>query len=236
MSVLTVARTTLLRASRRPSTYAIGALAFLPAIAGGLSGWAGHGVLAAGGPIALRFVGPLMIPALVAAPVGEQFENRTVVYWFTRPFARAWVLVGDALAYGVLALVALGLAGMLLAGMNAIMGQSDLAGLLRVPAAMVLQGFALVSLSVAAGALVPKHPMVSVLALLAFTEGAAAVRPQLAYASLGFHAGALGGMPYAVGESAMAAPSPVVSVLVLLAYAVVPLLIAAQTVNDRDVV
>jgi hypothetical protein len=34
----------------------------------------------------------------------------------------------------------------------------------------------------------------------------------------------------------MAAPSPVVSVLVLLAYAVVPLLIAAQTVNDRDVV
>ncbi len=236
MSVLTVARTTLLRASRRPSTYAIGALAFLPALVGALSGWAGHGVLASGGPIALRFVGPLMIPALVAAPVGEQFENRTVVYWFTRPFARPWVLVGDAIGYGVLAVVALGLAGMLLAGTNALMGQSDLAGLVRVPLAMALQGIALVSLSVAAGALVPKHPVVSVLSLLVFTEGAAAVRPQLAYASLGFHAGALGGMPYAVGESAMATPSPVVSVVVLLAYAIVPLVIAAQTVNDRDVV
>ena len=88
MSVLTVARTTLLRASRRPSTYAIGALAFLPALVGALSGWAGHGVLASGGPIALRFVGPLMIPALVAAPVGEQFENLSLIHISepTRPY------------------------------------------------------------------------------------------------------------------------------------------------------
>lgn len=236
MSALTVARTTLLRASRRPSTWAIGALAFLPALAGALSGWAGHGVLPTGGPLALRFVGPLMIPALVAAPVGEQFENRSVVYWFTRPFPRARVLVGDALGYGILAAVALGLAGMLLAGASALMGVGDLEGLVRPPLAMALQGVALVSLSVAAGALVPKHPVVAVLSALVFTEGAAFVKPELAYASLGFHAGALGHMPYAIGEGGLAAPSPLVSLAVLGAYAVLPLVVAAQTVTERDVV
>jgi hypothetical protein len=236
MSALTVARTTLLRASRRPSTWAIGALAFLPALAGALSGWAGHGVLTVGGPLALRFVGPLMIPALVAAPVGEQFENRTVVYWFVRPFPRARVLLGDALGYGLLAALALGLAGMLLAGTHALMRMSDLAGLLRPPLAMALQGIALVSLSVAAGALVPKHPVVAVLSLLVCTEGAAVVKPEFAYASLGFHAGALGSMPYAFGDTTLAQPSVAVSLAVLAAYTVLPLVVAAQAVTERDVV
>lgn len=236
MSLLTVARTTLLRASRRPSTWVIGAVAFLPALVGALSGWAGRGVLPSGGPLAL-LVGPLLIPALVAAPVGEQFEQRTVVYWFTRPFPRALVLAGDALGYGVLVAAALGLAGMLLAGTHALLGVSDLAGLLRPPLALVLQGLSLVSLSVAAGALVPRHPVVAAFAALLFTDGAALLKPALAYASPSFHASALAHMPYIFSEaSATVTPAPLVSVAVLLGYAVLPLAVAAQTVDERDLV
>lgn len=238
MSALTVARTTLLRASRRPSTWAIAALSFLPALVGALSAWAGHGVLTVGAPVALRLVGPLMVPALVAAPVGEQFDNRTVVYWFTRPFARAWVLVGDALGYAVVAALALGLCGMLLGGIHALHGVSDLASLVRVPVGLALFGASLVGFCIAAGALAPRHPVVAAIVALVMTEGVApGVWSKLTYVSVGYHASVIAGMPFGdEGGATLATPPVWVSLAAMLAYAVLPLVLAVAVVDDRDVV
>ncbi len=239
MSALVVARTTLLRATRRPSTWVICSLAFLPAMVGAASGLTGHGVLDAGGPVALGLVAPLLVPALVAAPTGEQFESRTVVYWFTRPFPRAMVLVGDALGYAALAAGALAMSGMLLASLDAILGTAELASLARIPLAMAAEALGLVSLSVAAGALVPRHPVVSVLALLVLTE---AVLPRVwdaaRWLSLGFHASVLAGMPFAeAGAVALAAPpSALASLVVMALWAAAPLAAAMVTVSQRDVV
>ena len=56
-----------------------------------------------------------------------------------------------------------------------------------------------------------------------------------AYASPSFHASALAHMPYIFSESAATvSPAPLVSVAVLLGYAAIPLVIAAQTVEARD--
>lgn len=237
MSALTVARTTVLRAARRPSTWVIAGLSFVPAAFGALFGARGQGALAAGGPLALRLVAPLMVAAMVAGPVGESFENRTVVYWFTRPFRRAYVLLGEALGHTLLAGLALVLSGALLAVANALTGVADLASLGRIPLGLALEAMTLVSFSVAVGALVPKHPVVTALSVLTLTEGALpSAWEKLSYASISYHASVVSGLPYALtgGDSNVEAPPAWASVAVLAAWAVLPMLAASVVVEERD--
>lgn len=239
MSALVVARTTLLRASRRPSTYAIAALAFLPAAVGALAGATGSSALSVGGPVALQLVAPLMVAAMVAGPVGESFENRTVVYWFTRPFPRSMVLLGDALGYAVVAALALVLSGALLAVANALTASADLASLARIPLGMALEGAALVGFAVAVGAMVPRHPVVTTFTALVLTEGVLPrVWDPLAYVSVAYHTGILTGLPFAesgtTGAAALTAPPALASLAVVIAYAVAPLLVAMRVVEERD--
>ena len=237
MSALTVARTVLLRASRRPSTYVISALAFVPALFGAILGSQGHGALAGGGPLTLRLVAPLMVAAMVAGPVGESFENRTVVYWFTRPFPRWQVLAGEALGHFAVASLALVLAGALLAVANALTGTADLASLARIPVGLALEAAALVGFSVAIGALVPKHPVLAALVVLMLSEGALPmVWEKLSYLSLAYHTSVLTGLPFSFlgGASDVAAPPLAVSAAVLLVWAAAPLAVASAVVRDRD--
>ncbi len=237
MSTLTVARTTLLRATRRPSTWALAALAFFPAAFGAAFGAQGYGALTTGGPLALRLVAPLMTAAMVAGPVGESFENRTVVYWFTRPFPRAQVLVGEALGHAVAAVSAMLLSGALLAVANALTGTADLASLARIPLGLFAETVALVSLAVALGALVPKHPVLVTLGVLLFTEGALPTAwEKFSYLSLAYHGSVLSGLPFGFmgGETVMSAPPAAVSLAVLAVYTVAPLALASLVVNDRD--
>ncbi len=240
MSALTVARTTLLRASRRPSTYAIAGLSFLPAAAGALAGATDHGALAVGGPVAVGLVAPLMVTAMVAGPVGESFENRTVVYWFTRPFPRAMELVGEALGYAAVAALALLLSGSLLAVANALTGTADLASLARIPFGMAFEALGLVGFSVAMGALVPKHPVVTALSVLVVTEGILPrVWEKFSYLSIAYHTGVISGLPFAEEGAAtagnLAAPPVFASIAAVLVYTLVPLAVAALVVTDRDV-
>jgi ABC-type transport system involved in multi-copper enzyme maturation permease subunit len=239
MSAFTVARTTLLRASRRPSTYAIAALSFLPPLVGALAGATGHSAIETGGPVAIGLVAPLMVPALVAGSVGEGFENRTVVYWFTRPFPRAQVLLGEALGYGALTMGAMMLSGMLLAAANALTGTADVASLARIPLGLALLAVALTGFSVAVGALVPKHPVLTALSVLLLTEGALPrVWAKFSYTSMGYHSGVLTGLPSveagATGDASLRAPSPFVSLAVLVAFGLLPIIVAALQVEDRD--
>jgi ABC-type transport system involved in multi-copper enzyme maturation permease subunit len=237
VSALTVARTTLLRASRRPSTYVIAGLSFLPAAVGALLGARGHGALEAGAPLALRLVAPLMVAAMVAGPVGESFENRTVVYWFTRPFRRTSVLLGEILGHTVIAAAALVLSGALLAVANALTGTADLASLARIPLGLALEALVLVSFSVAAGSLAPKHPALVALAVLVCTELALPiVWAKASYASISYHASVVGALPYAFtgADGSVEAPPVWVSFAVLAVWAIVPMIAASAVVEDRD--
>ena len=53
-AVLAVAKVSLLRAVRRPSTWWLSALAFVPALLGGWMGALGHGAMSVGAPLLIE--------------------------------------------------------------------------------------------------------------------------------------------------------------------------------------
>ncbi len=240
MAVMTVARVVALRAVRRPSTWALGALTFLPALVGLVTGLNGLGVARTVGPMALTVLGPLLVIALVASPVGEGYEQRTVVYWFTRPMGRPAVVLGELVGYGAVSALCLFLAGSLLAIVNATVGDGDLSGLARIPLGMALEGAVLAAIVLGLATRFPRWPVAAAIAALIATELAL---PQLwaplHYASFTWHIGALTGL---ITESASSLvgrvdpPSTIASFLGLAVYAGVPMLLAVQGVSDRDLV
>ncbi len=238
-AVSVIARTTLLRASRRSSTYVVSILGFLPAAIGALTGALGYGATDTGGPLAVRVVAPLLVASLVAGTVGESFENRTVVYYFTRPFRRGLVLLGEALGYMAVASGVLALSGSLLAVAAALTGNVEVSSLARIPLGLALEGAALTGFSVGVGSLNPKHPVLSAIAVLVVTEG---VFPfawgPLEYLSLSYHTGRITGLiasvPGASEGTALTAPSLAVSFLVMLLFLALPLVAALFVVEDRD--
>ncbi len=237
-TMATVARTSLLRATRRHSTYVVSALALAPALLGALLGAQGHGATATAGPIAIRLIAPLLVVSLVAGPVGEAFESRTMVYYFTRPVPRAAVLAGEWLAYAVLAAGVLAVGGGFLAIANALTGSADVGSLVRIPLGLAAEGVALVGFSLGIAALFPKHPLVAAIGLLTLTEGALAALPgAFQYASISYHAGQLTGMASDAADAGTGTASPVsllVSAAVLLVYGLVPLVVSMVVVTDRD--
>lgn len=233
-----VARTSLLRASRRPSTWGLAGAAFLPALLGGALGAAGYGALGVAAPLAAWVFAPLLAVSLVAGVVGESFERRTVVYWFTRPVSRSAVVLGEFVANAALCAVILGLAGMLLAVAYALTGDATVAGLLRIPLAFSLEGVGLAGLALGVGVAAPKHPVVVAAAILLVVEGAL---PNLVagfkYASLFAHVGWLAGVEGMVTDAATGtatAPPWPVSLGVVALYAAAPTLLAARVAETRD--
>lgn len=236
--VVVVARTSLLRASRRPSTWALAALAFLPALVGAALGASGYGALGASAPLAAWVIAPLLVVSLVAGVVGESFERRTMVYWFTRPIPRWSVIVGELVANATLCAVILGLAGMLLAVAFALTGDATVGALLRIPIALALEGVGLAGLALGVGVLVPKHPVVVAAAILLVIEGALPnLVAQFKYVSLFAHIGWLAGVEGMITQAASgtaSAPAPFVSLLVVALYTAVPTLLAVRAASERD--
>jgi ABC-type transport system involved in multi-copper enzyme maturation permease subunit len=238
MAVMTVARVVALRAVRRPSTWALGALTFLPALVGLVMGLQGLGVASTVGPLALTVLGPLLVIALVASPVGEGYEQRTVVYWFTRPMGRPAVVLGELVGYGAVSALALFLAGTLLAMVNATVGRGDLSTLVRVPLGMALEGVVLAAMVQGLATRFPRWPVAAAIGALLLTELALPrLWAPLMYTSLTWHVGTLSGLITEVPASLIGRvdpPAALASALCLAVYAGAPLLAAVQHVSDRD--
>jgi hypothetical protein len=237
-AIAVVARTSLLRASRRPSTWALGAVAFAPAVLGAAMGAAGYGALSVAAPLAAWIAAPLLAVALVAGTLGESFERRTMVYWFTRPVPRSSVIFGEFLANATLCAVILGLAGMCLAMVHAATGDATVGALLRLPAALALEGVGLAGLALGVGVLAPKHPVFVAAAILMVLEGAlpnlvAVTKYTSLFAHVGWLAGAEGMVTEAATGTAAAPPWPA-SLLVVALYAALPTLLAARVATERD--
>jgi len=237
-AVAVVARTSLLRAARRPSTWGTGAMAFLPALLGAAMGASGYGALGVAGPIAVWVVAPLLAVSLVAGAVGESFERRTMVYWFTRPVSRASVILGELLANAALCAIILALGGMALAVVHAVTGDATVGALLRLPAALALEGVALAALSLGVGVLAPKHPVFVAIGVLVVLEGAfPRLWAPLQYLSMTAHVGWLAGLDSvaitAAAGTASAPPWPA-SLLAIAAFCVVPTLLAVRVATERD--
>ncbi|MBI5513195.1 MAG: ABC transporter permease [Deltaproteobacteria bacterium] len=237
-TVQVMAGVTLSRAARRVSTYTMLGLSLLPAVLCGALGYADLGGIAVAGPLALRVLGPLLVAALVAGPVGEALEHRTVVYPFTRPVSRAAVVLGEFLGMAVVAGLMLGIAGGFLAIANALVANGDLGSLWRIPLALGLEGVVLAGFSTGVALLFPRHPLVATVGLLTLTEGALSVAPgALQHASLTTHIGHLARVASEAqdaGGGGAAPTSAAVTALVLAAYGLGPLAVGARVVQDRD--
>ncbi len=238
-AALSIARVSVLRAVRRPSSWWLSALAFLPALLGGWLGSTGHDALSLGAPLLIGVAAPLLVVPWVAGVLGEAFERRTVVYWFVRPMSRPVALLGEWLgSFAVVGLV-LALGGAMLAVANAVTGNAAASSLLRLPVAMLAEAAALAGFSVGVGTLAPRQPVSVAVGLLAVTEVALpALWGPLQTVSLARQVSTLAGVDSGalLGSLTGSAPSPSVPValLVVALFALVPMGLGMRAVVDRD--
>ncbi len=238
-AALSIARVSVLRAIRRPSSWWLSALAFLPALLGGWLGATGRDALSLGGPLLIGVAAPLLVVPWVAGVLGEAFERRTVVYWFVRPMARPVALLGEWLGSFAVVGVVLALGGAMLAVANAVTGNAAASSLVRLPVAMLAEAAALAGFSVGVGTLAPKQPVTVAVGLLAVTEVALpALYGPLQSLSLTRQVSTLAGIDGAAGLGSLAgtAPSPSVPValLVVALFALVPMGLGVRAAVDRD--
>lgn len=240
MSALTVAHTVVLRAVRRPSTWGLAALTFVPTLLAAFAGASGGVASSAGGPLAIMVIAPLFIVALVSSTVGDGYSQRTVVYWFVRPMPRSMVVLGDFIGHAVFSAAVMALSGSLLAVATIVFsGGGELATLARVPLGLALEAMVLTALCEGVATLAPRHPVGTSLALLAVTEVALpGLWGPLAWMSLTRHIGSITGLPPTSLPGALTGNLPQLSlsvgVLVLAVYTAIPLVLAMRTATERD--
>ena len=238
-AVIAIARVSLLRAVRRPSTWWLSAIAFVPALLAGWVGALGHDAMSVGAPLLVDVAAPLLTVPWVAGSLGDLFERRVVVYWFTRPIERWSALVGEWLAATLAVGWVLILGGAMLAVAQALTGNASISSLFRLPAAMLVEAAALSGLSVGVAALAPRHPVSATIAVLAVTEAALpGLWAPMQSLSLSHHVATLAGIDAnaSMGSLAGTAPTPsmLAAAVVLTLYSVLPLAIGARAIADRD--
>ena len=238
-AALSIARVSILRAVRRPSSWWLSALAFLPAALGAWLGASGYDALSVPAPLLVYVAAPLLVIPWVAGVLGEAFERRTVIYWFVRPMARPTALLGEWIGAAVAVGTALLLGGAMLAVANALTGNAAISSLARLPLAMLAEAVALAGFSVGVATLAPKHPVSVAVGALAVTEVALpSLWGPLQVVSLSRHVLVLAGVDASpllhslVGEAPAASVG--VALLVLALYVAIPLGLAVRTVLDRD--
>lgn len=238
-AALSIARASVLRAARRPSSWWLSALAFLPALLGAWLGAAGYDALSVPAPLLVYVAAPLLVVPWVAGVLGEAFERRTVIYWFVRPMARPAALLGEWLGASVAVGTVLLLGGAMLAVANALTGNAAISSLARLPLALLAEAVALAGFSVGVATLAPRHPVSVAVGVLAVTEVALpSLWGPLQGISLSRHVLVLAGVDASpllhslVGEAP--APSVGVALAALSAFAAIPLGLAVKTVVDRD--
>jgi hypothetical protein len=238
-AALAIARVSVLRAVRRPSSWWLSALAFLPAALGAWLGASGYDALSVPAPLLVYVVAPLLVVPWVAGVLGEAFERRTVIYWFVRPIARPSALLGEWLGATVAVGAVLMLGGAMLAVANALTGNATIASLGRLPLAMLAEAVALAGFSVGVGALAPKHPVSVAVGALAVTEVALpTVWAPLQTLSLSRQVLVLAGLDASTALPSLVGTAPAASLpvaaLVLAVFVAIPMGLAVRTVLDRD--
>ena len=134
---------------------------------------------------------------LVAAPIGEEFEDRTMTYLWSRPLPRWSVVTGKLVA---LTPVAAALAAATLVAALAVAG--DPRPVTGVAAATALGVGARAAIGAAMATLVPRHALALTVAYLLFLDGPiAAIPARVQLVSVWFHEAAASG---AGGESVIA--------------------------------
>lgn len=197
--ILTIARWYRRRLVRGRALWITGLLALVPALLALLSGdksspdvssrWEGPTELG------LRFIAQLAPALHLANALGEELELRTYTYLWSRPIHREALLLGKLLgALPILlaaTLLSIGLAWPIALGDMAgtelpLLGQTLLAAAATCVAASCF--------AIGIGALVPKHPFVLALGVLAAGQVMSVV-PNVANLSISHHARALAGRP-----------------------------------------
>lgn len=143
----------------------------------------------------LRFVAQLGPALLLANGLGEELELRTYTYLWSRPMRREALLFGK-LAGALPILLGVTLLSTALAYVVALGGYAGggLDRLAQVAGAAVATCVAGSCFAIGIGALVPKHPFVLALGVLAGAQVLAIV-PNVSKLSISFHARALAGLP-----------------------------------------
>lgn len=238
-AVASIARASVLRAVRRPSTWWLSALAFLPAALGGWLGATGHDALNPAAPLLVGVIAPLLVVPWVAGVLGEAFERRTVVYWFVRPIPRPVALLGEWLGAFLVVGVVLALGAAMLAVAHALTGNASMGSLLRLPLALAAEALALAGFSVGVGAIAPKQPVTVAVGVLAVTEVALpALWGPLQWVSLSRQVSTLAGVEASssIGSLAGTAPTPSVAaaLVVVSLFALLPLGLGVRSAMERD--
>lgn len=238
-AALSIARASILRAARRPSSWWLSALAFAPAALGGWLGATGYDALSVPAPLLVSVAAPLLVVPWVAGVLGEAFERRTVIYWFVRPMARPTALLGEWLGAAVSVGTVLLLGGAMLAVANALTGNASLSSLARLPAALFAEAVALAGFSVGVATLAPRHPVSVAVGALAVTEVALpSLWGPLQTVSLSRQVLVLAGLDASPLRASLTGdappPSVAVALLVLALFAAIPLGLGVRTVLDRD--
>ena len=144
--------------------------------------------------LTLRFVVPLAPAIHLANAVGEEIEQRTFTYLWSRPCPRPALLFGKLLAVVPPLIVATAVA-LIVADLVVHGGQLS-PELPRVLLGMTLGTVATGMFVVGAGSLLPKNPMVFVLAYLMVGEQLLSVIPNVRLLSLGHHAREIAGVSW----------------------------------------
>ncbi len=147
---------------------------------------------------------------IVAGPIGEEFEDRTMTYLWSRPLPRWSVITGKLAA--LVPLAALLYAGSLVASF-AIMTDDTSRGIGLVVGAAALAMVAMAGLAAAIATLVPRQALALTIAYLFFVDLPIGVIPaRIQVLSISFHEAALAGVSHdesaawaAIGLAAIAA-------------------------------
>jgi ABC-type transport system involved in multi-copper enzyme maturation permease subunit len=186
-----IARVTWIRAVRSRAIYGAILLALMPlamaVIFRGLGERHWRGVVEIGHASAA-----VLAALVVAGPIGEEFEDRTMTYLWSRPLPRWSVIVGKLVALAPLA-------ALLVAGGMAIAlresGGEPMGAIERVALAMGLGMLARAAVAAAIATLVPRQALALTIAYLFFFDlPLAAIPARLQVATIWFHEDAIAGL------------------------------------------
>ncbi|MBL8602151.1 MAG: ABC transporter permease [Myxococcales bacterium] len=238
MSAMTVARVEVTRALRRSSSAGVWAVGLIPSAVGLVTALRGGSMLGTAAVLLVKLIAPLSAVALVASPVGEGYESRTVLYWFLRPVPRSRVVLGAFMGYASLVAVGLFLSGAVFALIHATAGHGAVSTLATIPLALAFEGAALTAMVLGLATLFPKWPVAASAGLLTLTEAVLPVMLGQAHLlSVSWHISHLMGLDLGTEDALLGTVPQVsapVSVIAVLLFAALPVAAAVLNVEDRE--
>ena len=207
--LMTLARLALLRLRRGRMRWVTALLLVIPPVAALLQpGMSGGGRFALGVESALRLVVMVAMAVHLANALGEELDGKMYTYLWSRPIARPAILLGKALAVVPLVIASAALS----VGVAFALSAGGPAGAIPGALGAALMSVLFVGLSAAAsalglGVLVPRHPLMAVLAYFLLVEQLLSVVPNVAALSILAHGRVVAGIEGHVAGSGSAVAS-----------------------------